>query len=241
VRFDTGVPKSPSPSLPWAIGTIPDATAEAAPPDAAFILHPARLDGALQGLFALLDTAALPPGTGLVPVKAGRLLALADGAPATVIEASLSAAAAYKGWIAGSLAPQGALVVDAGAAGVMVAEDRRTVGTMTEDEGIEQKASNRINEKIKDAHINVTSYNRMLLLTGEVPTAAAKACLSSCFSFKVRSRLPEAPKAGAATPSARAGALKRGSRSAGPTVLPARSTARFSHALRSSRILPGHG
>jgi len=58
---------------------------------------------------------------------------------------------------------------------VMVAEDRRTVGTMTEDEGIEQKASNRINEKIKDAHINVTSYNRMLLLTGEVPTAAAKA------------------------------------------------------------------
>lgn len=61
------------------------------------------------------------------------------------------------------------------AAGVMVAEDRRTVGTMTEDEGIEQKASNRINEKIKGAHINVTSYNRMLLLTGEVPTAAAKA------------------------------------------------------------------
>lgn len=61
------------------------------------------------------------------------------------------------------------------AAGVMVAEDRRTVGTMTEDEGIEQKASNRINEKIKDAHINVTSYNRMVLLTGEAPTEAAKA------------------------------------------------------------------
>ncbi len=61
------------------------------------------------------------------------------------------------------------------ATGVMVAEDRRTVGTMTEDEGIEQKASSRITEKFKDAHINVTSYNRMLLLTGEVPTAAAKA------------------------------------------------------------------
>lgn len=61
------------------------------------------------------------------------------------------------------------------AAGVMVAEDRRTVGTMTEDEGVEQKASSRINEKFKDAHINVTSYNRMVLLTGEVPTAAAKA------------------------------------------------------------------
>ena len=45
------------------------------------------------------------------------LQAIEDGAPATVIEASLSAAAAYKGWIAGSLSPQGALVVDAGAAG----------------------------------------------------------------------------------------------------------------------------
>jgi glutamate 5-kinase len=47
------------------------------------------------------------------------LKAIEDGAPTTVIEASLSAAAAYKGWIAGSLAPQGALVVDAGAAGAL--------------------------------------------------------------------------------------------------------------------------
>ena len=47
------------------------------------------------------------------------LQAVEDGAPATVIEASLSATAAYKGWIAGSLSPQGALVVDAGAAGAL--------------------------------------------------------------------------------------------------------------------------
>jgi glutamate 5-kinase len=47
------------------------------------------------------------------------LRAIEDGAPTTVIEASLSAAAAYKGWIAGSLAPQGALVVDDGAAGAL--------------------------------------------------------------------------------------------------------------------------
>ncbi len=60
------------------------------------------------------------------------------------------------------------------ATGVIVAEDRRTVGTMTEDEGIEQKVSSRIAEKVRDAHINVTSYNRMVLLTGEVPTEAAK-------------------------------------------------------------------
>lgn len=47
------------------------------------------------------------------------LKAVEDGAAATVIEAAVSAGAAYKNWIAGSLAPQGALVVDAGAAGAL--------------------------------------------------------------------------------------------------------------------------
>ena len=63
----------------------------------------------------------------------------------------------------------------AAATGVVVAEDRRTVGTMTEDEVIENKASSRVAEKLKDVHVNVTSYNRMVLLTGEVPDANAKA------------------------------------------------------------------
>lgn len=62
----------------------------------------------------------------------------------------------------------------AAATGVMVAEDRRTVGAMTEDQGIEVKAENRISEKYRDAHINVTSYNRAVLLTGEVPSEAAR-------------------------------------------------------------------
>lgn len=69
-----------------------------------------------------------------------------------------------------------AVVGGAAAGGYMVAQDRRTVGTMTEDEGIEIKASTRINNRFKDAiHINVTSYNRMVLITGEVPDAATKA------------------------------------------------------------------
>ncbi len=63
----------------------------------------------------------------------------------------------------------------AAATGVIVAEDRRTVGTITEDQGIELKAASRIEEKVRDAHINITSYNRAVLLTGEVPTEAAKA------------------------------------------------------------------
>ncbi len=67
-----------------------------------------------------------------------------------------------------------AMAVGGAATGMIVAEDRRTVGTMTEDQGIEFKAASRIDEKVKDGHINVTSYNRAVLLTGEVPSAAAR-------------------------------------------------------------------
>jgi len=46
---------------------------------------------------------------------------------------------------------------------------------VTEDQGIELKATNRIGEKFKDAHFNVTSFNRMVLLTGEAPDEATRA------------------------------------------------------------------
>jgi osmotically-inducible protein OsmY len=63
------------------------------------------------------------------------------------------------------------MLVGAGAAaGVTAFEDRRTSGTQIEDEGIELRASNRINDRYRDKlHINFTSYNRWLLMTGEVP------------------------------------------------------------------------
>lgn len=67
-----------------------------------------------------------------------------------------------------------AAVIGGAGTAVMVAEDRRTVGTVTEDQGIEIKAGNRIGNKFKDIHINVTSYNRMVLLTGETPDAATR-------------------------------------------------------------------
>ncbi len=67
------------------------------------------------------------------------------------------------------------IIGGAAATGVLVTEDRRTVGTMTEDQGIERKASNRIRDGLKaNIHLNVTSYNRAVLLTGEVPDAASK-------------------------------------------------------------------
>jgi osmotically-inducible protein OsmY len=57
----------------------------------------------------------------------------------------------------------------------MVATDRRTTGTVVEDEGIELRAGSRIRESLGErGHVNVTSYNRQVLLTGEVPSTQDK-------------------------------------------------------------------
>jgi osmotically-inducible protein OsmY len=59
--------------------------------------------------------------------------------------------------------------------GAMVATDRRTTGAQVDDETIELKANNRMDEAFGDrARVSTTSYNRMVLLTGEVPTDADK-------------------------------------------------------------------
>lgn len=56
-----------------------------------------------------------------------------------------------------------------------VANDRRTTGTQIDDEGIEVRASNRISERWGDkVHVNVTSFNRSVLLTGEVSNESIK-------------------------------------------------------------------
>jgi osmotically-inducible protein OsmY len=59
--------------------------------------------------------------------------------------------------------------------GGLVATDRRTSGSVVEDEGIELRSSSRIKDALGDrGHINVTSYNRQVLLSGEVPSAQDK-------------------------------------------------------------------
>lgn len=56
--------------------------------------------------------------------------------------------------------------------GVMVASDRRTSGAQVEDEGIEMRSASAIRENFgSNVHANFTSYNRQVLITGEVPTA----------------------------------------------------------------------
>ncbi|WP_310627350.1 BON domain-containing protein [Limnohabitans sp.] len=53
--------------------------------------------------------------------------------------------------------------------GAMVASDRRTTGIQLEDEGIEQRSASAIRENFgSKEHINITSYNRQVLITGEV-------------------------------------------------------------------------
>jgi osmotically-inducible protein OsmY len=67
-----------------------------------------------------------------------------------------------------------AAIGGAAAGGYLVGEDRRTTPVMTDDQAIELRASNRITEKFPNAHVNSTSYNKLVLLTGEVPNPAAK-------------------------------------------------------------------
>ena len=73
-------------------------------------------------------------------------------------------------------------VLIAGAAGgaAMVATDRRSAGAQVDDESIELKittqASSEFGERI---HLNVTSYNGIVLLTGEVPDQAALASVGN--------------------------------------------------------------
>ncbi|MFN9728295.1 BON domain-containing protein [Acidovorax sp.] len=64
------------------------------------------------------------------------------------------------------------LIVGGAVVGGVMAVDRRTAGTQIEDEGIELRAAARIREALGDrVHVNITSYNRQALLTGEVSNA----------------------------------------------------------------------
>ena len=65
-------------------------------------------------------------------------------------------------------------IIVAGAGGAaLVATDRRTTGAQVDDEGIELKIANQVNAQYGDrVHVNVTSYNGVVLLTGEVPIRA---------------------------------------------------------------------
>jgi osmotically-inducible protein OsmY len=64
----------------------------------------------------------------------------------------------------------------AAATTAVVATDRRTVGTMTEDENIEVRVAGRLRDRYgNDLNVSPTSYNRSVLLTGQAPDAKTRA------------------------------------------------------------------
>jgi osmotically-inducible protein OsmY len=68
------------------------------------------------------------------------------------------------------------LLGGAAVSSALVVNDRRTSGTQLEDEAIALKAAHRLKNALGDsAHLNVTSYNRIMLVTGEVATDADRA------------------------------------------------------------------
>ena len=84
-------------------------------------------------------------------------------------------AAALAATLAAASLMGGCAVVAGGAVvgTALSATDRRSTGTQVEDQSIELKASTRVSETLGDrGHVNVTSYNRTALITGEVPTEA---------------------------------------------------------------------
>lgn len=66
-------------------------------------------------------------------------------------------------------------IVAAGAVGgALVVSDRRTSGAYVDDQGIEVKLASQMASRFPAAHININSYNRAVLMTGEAPDEASR-------------------------------------------------------------------
>jgi osmotically-inducible protein OsmY len=104
----------------------------------------------------------------------------------------------------GSLQACAPLMVGAAAAGALVATDRRPPGIYIEDENIEWRVIG-VLKAYPDAHVNATSYNRRVLLTGEVPKEADKAKIEEAAKavLNVREVVSELRIAGASSMAAR--------------------------------------
>jgi osmotically-inducible protein OsmY len=78
--------------------------------------------------------------------------------------------------LGGALTACAPLVIGGAVTGALVAVDRRTSGAQLEDQGIELRAANRLRDAVGDrVNVSVTSYNRQVLLTGEVGNERDKA------------------------------------------------------------------
>lgn len=71
-----------------------------------------------------------------------------------------------------------AVIATGATVGVMSAQDRRSTGVQTDDEGFEWKAAQSVPERYAAAsHVNFTSFNQRLVITGEVPSEEARTAI----------------------------------------------------------------
>lgn len=67
------------------------------------------------------------------------------------------------------------LVIGGAATAVMMAEDRRSAGVFVDDENIENRALLKVKTRFgEQVHVNITSYNRQVLISGEAPSDAVR-------------------------------------------------------------------
>lgn len=80
------------------------------------------------------------------------------------------------------------LAVTGAAIGTVAVLDRRSIGAQTEDQTIELRGARALNEAVNrapDASVSVTSFNRRVLLTGQVPSEAVRAKAEEAVRAKV--------------------------------------------------------
>jgi osmotically-inducible protein OsmY len=77
--------------------------------------------------------------------------------------------------LAGCLSACAPLMIGGAAMGAVMAYDRRTSGAQVDDEAIELRGASALRQAVGErGHVNITSYNRQVLLTGEVPNEQLK-------------------------------------------------------------------
>jgi len=94
--------------------------------------------------------------------------------------------------------------------GALMVTDRRTSGAQVEDQAIELKAANRVRDAVGDrSHVNITSYNRAVLITGEAATEADRTAIEQAVGKveNLRSVLNEMAVMGASSMTSRSSDL----------------------------------
>lgn len=115
-------------------------------------------------------------------------------------------------------------------AGALAGADRRTMGSQLEDTAIETKAASQIRSRYPvSVHVNVTSFNRHALITGEVPSEEIKAAIEKIVS--------EVPNVKGVSNELEVGSLSKLGRRSNDSLITSNVKLRF---LNNKVFLPDH-